>query len=227
MKGKIVSDDTATTPKDAYARFTDSARLVMQLANQEARRLNHHYIGTEHILLGLCKENSGLASTALDNLGADIRRIRLETERLVVAGSSVLPLKFLARKVIEYAMEEAHSFKDSYIGTEHLLLGLIREEDGVAVQVLRNLGITAEKVREEVLRLLSITPPEWPSQSDSKTYRIEVVVPDEPARYRVTVEKMMGDEGYDEVFMQQLEDVDIAKLFAALNGVTLTEAETD
>src|SRR6266542_3714534 len=131
----------------------------MQLANQEAQRLYHEYIGTEHILLGLVKEGSGVAANVLKNLDVDLRKIRLEVEKLVQSSPEVgtpgkLPQTPRAKKVIEYAIEESRNLKHNYIGTEPLLLGLLREQEGVAAQVLMNLGLRLEDVREEVLNLL-------------------------------------------------------------------------
>ena len=142
-----------------YERFTDRARKVMQLANQEAQRFNHEYIGTEHVLLGLVKEGSGVAANVLKNLDVDLRKIRLEVEKLVQSGPEMvtmgkLPQTPRAKKVLEYSMEEARSLNHNYVGTEHILLGLLREQEGVAAQVLMNLGMKLEDVREEVLNLL-------------------------------------------------------------------------
>src|SRR5438093_4306242 len=140
-------------------RLTDRARKVMQLANQEAQRLNHEYIGTEHLLLGLVKEGSGVAANVLKNLDVDLRKIRLEVEKTVQPGPDMvtlgkLPQTARTKKVLEYSMEEARNLNHNYVGTEHLLLGLLREQDGVAAQVLVNLGLRLEEVREEVLNLL-------------------------------------------------------------------------
>jgi ATP-dependent Clp protease ATP-binding subunit ClpC len=142
-----------------YERFTDRARKVMQLANQEAQRLNHEYIGTEHILLGLIKEGAGVAANVLKNLDIELRKVREEVERLVTRSLDVsppgkLPQTPRAKKVTEYAIEEARNLNHNYVGTEHILLGLLREEEGVAAQVLMNLGLRLEDVREEVLNLL-------------------------------------------------------------------------
>jgi ATP-dependent Clp protease ATP-binding subunit ClpC len=148
-----------------YERFTDRARKVMQLANQEAQRFNHEYIGTEHVLLGLVKEGSGVAANVLKNLDVDLRKIRIEVERIVQPGAGGdqvvmgrLPHTPRAKKVIEYSIEEARNLNHNYVGTEHLLLGLLREQEGVAAQVLMNLGLKLEDVREEVLNLLGHNP---------------------------------------------------------------------
>ena len=142
-----------------FERLTDRARKVMALANQEAQRFNHEYIGTEHILLGLVKEASGVGANVLKNLGIDLRKVRLEVEKLVKSGPEMvtmgkLPQTPRSKKVLEYAIEEARNLNHNYVGTEHLLLGLLREQDGVAAQVLVNLGLKLEEVREEVLNLL-------------------------------------------------------------------------
>jgi ATP-dependent Clp protease ATP-binding subunit ClpC len=131
----------------------------MALANQEAQRFNHEYIGTEHILLGLVKEGSGVGANVLKNLDVDLRKVRLEVEKQVKRGPDMvtmgkLPQTPRAKKVIEYAIEEARSLNHNYVGTEHLLLGLLREQDGEAAHVLINLGLRLEDVREEVLNLL-------------------------------------------------------------------------
>lgn len=142
-----------------FERFTDRARKVMALANQEAQRFNHEYIGTEHILLGLVKEGSGVGANVLKNLDVDIKKLRLEVEKLVKSGPDMVTMGKLphtprAKKVIEYAIEEARSLNHNYIGTEHILLGLLRETEGIAAQVLMNLGLKLEDVRQEVLNLL-------------------------------------------------------------------------
>src|ERR1700727_1180112 len=157
-----------------YERFTDRARKVMQLANQEAQRFNHEYIGTEHILLGLVKEGSGVAANVLKNLEVDLRKIRLEVEKIVQSGPDMvtmgkLPQTPRAKKVIEYSMEEARNLNHNYVGTEHILLGLLREQEGVAAQVLMNLGLKLEDVREEVLNLLGHNSMESESTGGERT----------------------------------------------------------
>ncbi len=157
-----------------YERFTDRARKVMQLANQEAQRFNHEYIGTEHILLGLVKEGTGVAANVLKNLDIDLRKIRMEVEKIVQAGPDMvtmgkLPQTPRAKKVIEYSIEEARNLNHNYVGTEHLLLGLLREQEGVAAQVLMNLGLKLEDVREEVLNLLGHNSMESESTGGERT----------------------------------------------------------
>ena len=142
-----------------FERFTDRARKVMALANQEAQRFNHDCIGTEHILLGLVKEGSGVGATVLKNLDVDIKKLRLEVEKQVKSGPDMvtmgkLPQTPRAKKVVEYAIEEARALNHNYVGTEHILLGILRESEGIAAQVLMSLGLKLENVRQEVLNLL-------------------------------------------------------------------------
>jgi ATP-dependent Clp protease ATP-binding subunit ClpC len=140
-------------------RFTDRAQRVILIAQEEAKRLNHDYVGTEHILLGLIALSEGVASQVFQNLGIDLRKVRAEIEKIVGTGDNMMllgeiPFTPRAKKVLEYAVEEAQHMSHSYIGTEHILLGLIREEEGVAARVLENLGLKLEAVREEVLGIL-------------------------------------------------------------------------
>ena len=142
-----------------FDRFTDRAKKVMNLARQEAQRFNHEYLGTEHVLLGLVQEGSGVAANVLKNMGIDLSKIRTEVEKIVKTGPSMvtmgqLPFTPRAKKVLELAMEEASNLGHNYIGTEHLLLGLIKENEGIAAQVLMNLNVKLEDVREEVLEFL-------------------------------------------------------------------------
>jgi ATP-dependent Clp protease ATP-binding subunit ClpA len=142
-----------------FDRFTDRARKALGFSRQEAQRLDHDYIGAEHILLGLIDEGSGVAADALKNLGVDPERIRQEIEKLVSHGTRMvtmgqLPFTPRAKRALEFALEEAHSLGHNYIGTEHLLLGLIREQEGIAAQVLENLGVRVEDAREQVRGLL-------------------------------------------------------------------------
>ena len=147
------------TEESMFDRFTDRAKKVMNLARQEAQRFNHEYLGTEHVLLGLVQEGSGVAANVLKNMGIDLNKIRMEVEKIVKTGPSMvtmgqLPFTPRAKKVLELSMEEAGNLGHNYIGTEHLLLGLIKENEGIAAQVLLNLGIKLEDVREEVLDFL-------------------------------------------------------------------------
>ncbi len=142
-----------------FNRFTERARKVIILAKEEAKRFNHDYIGTEHILLGLIREGEGVAAVVLQKMGLNLQQIRMEIEKIVKPGpptvvSGDIPFTPTAKKVIELSSEEARSLGHNYIGTEHILLGLIREGEGVASQVLLNLGLDLNRVREEIAELL-------------------------------------------------------------------------
>ena len=143
-----------------YTRFSERAHKVMQFANQEAQRCNHEFIGTEHILLGLVKEGSGVAAYVLKSLDIDLCTIQQEVERIVKPGPQWMTTEKLlqiprAKKVIEYAIDEARKVNNEIIGTEHLLLGLLRETQGVAAQILIKLGLELTEVRF-VLQSLSV-----------------------------------------------------------------------
>jgi ATP-dependent Clp protease ATP-binding subunit ClpA len=143
-------------PTEPDCSYTDRARKVMELAKQEAWRFNHEYIGTEHILLGLVGEGSGVAANVLKNLDIDLRKIRLEVEKIVRSGPDMVTMGKLprtphAKKVIEYSIEEARNLNHNYVDTEHLLLGLLQEQEGVAAQVLINLGLKLPEVRQRTL----------------------------------------------------------------------------
>jgi hypothetical protein len=145
-------------------RFTARARKIIQLADQEAHRWNHEYIGTEHVLLGLIREDSGVAANVLKNLDVDLQKVRIETEKLIQSGPEKVHLGNLPRtprvkQVLRYAIEEAAELKHDYVGTEHILLGLLREEEGVAAHVLMNLGLKLADVRAEVLNILGRSSP--------------------------------------------------------------------
>jgi len=147
-----------------FNRFTERARKVIILAKEEARRFNHDYIGTEHILLGLIREGEGVAASVLQKLGVSLEKIRLEIEKLVQPGPTTqiigdIPFTPRAKKALELAAEEARALGHNYIGTEHLLLGLIREGEGMASQVLLNLGLDLNSVRNEVMELLGSALP--------------------------------------------------------------------
>jgi len=155
------------------ARFTDRAQKVILIAQEEAKRLNHDYVGTEHMLLGLVALGEGVAAQVLTSLGIDFRRVRAEIEKIVGAGESMMlvgeiPFTPRAKKVLEYAVEEAQHMGHTYIGTEHILLGLIREEEGVAARVLENLGLKLEAVRESVLEFIGEAEQNKGQQPSSK-----------------------------------------------------------
>jgi Clp amino terminal domain, pathogenicity island component len=154
-----------------FERFTDRARRVVVLAQEEARLLNHNYIGTEHILLGLVHEEQGVAARALTELGISLEAVRAEVEEIIGQGQSAptghIPFTPRAKKVLELSLREALQFGHDYIGTEHILLGLIREGEGVGAQVLVKLGASQDRVRQQVTQLLSgyagVGPPEQES----------------------------------------------------------------
>src|ERR671919_548412 len=158
--------------------FTDRVRKVLAMAREEAIRLQHDYVGTEHILLGLIREGEGVAAAVLMNLNVDLEQIHERIEESVRKGKATialgeLPYTSRAKKVLEYAMAEARELNHSYVGTEHLLLGLLREEKGIAAQVLNALGVTLEDARAETLKLLGsdVNPaqPGTPSSSSGST----------------------------------------------------------
>ncbi len=142
-----------------FERFTDRARRVVVLAQEEARLLNHNYIGTEHILLGLIHEGEGVAAKALESLNISLEAVRSQVEEIIGQGGSSpsghIPFTPRAKKVLELSLREALQLGHNYIGTEHILLGLIREGEGVAAQVLVKLGADLSRVRQQVIQLLS------------------------------------------------------------------------
>ena len=142
-----------------FDKFSERARRVLSLAQEEAQRLNHNYIGTEHILLGLVKEEEGVAARVLINMGVSLPKMRSAVEYVIGPGEKVTSagtgLTTRAKRVIELAIDEARQMGHNYIGTEHLLLGLLREADGVAAGVLDSFSVTLEKARAEITRFLS------------------------------------------------------------------------
>src|SRR6266545_5389597 len=147
-----------TRPRGVFERFTDRARRVIPLAQEEARRLNHNYIGTEHLLLGLLSEGEGVAAKALEGLGISLEAVRVQVQELIGRGQAAptghIPFTPRAKKVLELSLREALQLGHNYIGTEHILLGLIREGEGVGAQVLVKLGAKLDRLRREVVQLL-------------------------------------------------------------------------
>ena len=145
-----------------FERFTDRARRVVVLAQEEARMLNHNYIGTEHILLGLIHEGEGVAAKALESLGISLDAVRQQVEEIIGQGqqapSGHIPFTPRAKKVLELASRESRDLSHNYVGTEHILLGLMREGDGVGAQVLKRAGAEQPAVRHQVLQLLHSRP---------------------------------------------------------------------
>ncbi len=144
--------------RDKFNRFTERARRVMQFAQEEAQRFQHNYIGTEHLLLGLVDEGGGVAATVLKSFDVDIEKVRRAVEHIIGRGdrpvSGEVGLTPRAKKVIELAVDEAHSLNHHYIGTEHLLLGLLREGQGIAAGVLESLGLSLQEVRARTMQIL-------------------------------------------------------------------------
>ena len=148
---------------DRFDKFTERARRVLTLAQEEAQRFNHNYIGTEHLLLGLVREGDGVAAKVLANLGVELSKVRSAVEFIIGRGDRAvlgeIGLTPRAKKVIELAVDEARRLNHHYIGTEHVLLGLVREGEGIAAGVLESLGVNLERVRAETTRVLSQTAP--------------------------------------------------------------------
>ena len=168
-----------------FERFTDRARRVVVLAQEEARLLNHNYIGTEHLLLGLIHEGEGIAAEALQSLGISLEAVRAQVEEIIGQGQSAptghIPFTPRAKKVFELSLREALQLGHNYIGTEHLLLGLIREGEGVAAQVLVKLGADLARVRQQVVQLLSsYARGEAPAeQAGARARLVRMTVPEE------------------------------------------------
>jgi len=164
-----------------FERFTEKAIKVIMLAQEEARRLGHNFVGTEQILLGLIGEGTGVAAKVLKSLGVNLKDSRIEVEKIIGRGSGFvaveIPFTPRAKRVLELSLEEARQLGHNYIGTEHLLLGLIREGEGVAARVLENLSIDLTKVRTQVIRMLGETAEVGsganPSKSNLKTATLD------------------------------------------------------
>jgi ATP-dependent Clp protease ATP-binding subunit ClpC len=164
--------------RDRFDKFTERARRVLSLAQEEAQRFQHNYIGTEHLLLGLVREGEGVAAKVLLKLGVELEKVRDAVEYIIGRGDHVvlgeIGLTPRAKKVIELAVDEARRMNHHYIGTEHLLLGLVREGSGIAAGVLESLGVNLEKVRRTTLAVLGVSnqetvqkPPPAPAEAQS------------------------------------------------------------
>src|SRR5690554_4004303 len=155
-----------------FGRFTERAQKVVVLSQEEARRLGHNVVGTEHILLGLAAEGEGVAARALQNMEISLEKVRSEVEKVIGRGEGTpqgqIGFTPRAKRVLELAFDEARQLGHTYIGTEHILLGLIREGEGVAAQVLRNLGADLDKVRRQVVDLLGGSAPSAVKSSRSR-----------------------------------------------------------
>src|SRR5436189_4788505 len=163
-----------------FDRFNDRAKRVLALAQDEAIRFNHNYIGTEHLLLGLVREGEGVAARVLDSLGVELSKVRTAVEFIIGRGDSTtspseITLSPRTKKVIELAIDEARKLGHSHVGTEHLLLGLVREGEGIAAGVLESLGVNLDKVRHEVIRVLSQSSSVGPAQETKRSSKTPTV----------------------------------------------------
>jgi ATP-dependent Clp protease ATP-binding subunit ClpC len=164
---------------DRFDKFTDRARKVLTLAQDEAQRFNHNYIGTEHLLLGLVREGEGVAARVLENMNVELPKVRTAVEFIIGRGDrpvvGEVGLTPRAKRVIELAIDEARRLGHNYIGTEHLLLGLVREGEGIAAGVLESLGVSLDKVRHEVIRVLSQSSSAGPTQETKRASKTPTV----------------------------------------------------
>jgi ATP-dependent Clp protease ATP-binding subunit ClpC len=164
---------------DRFDKFTDRARKVLTLAQDEAQRFNHNYIGTEHLLLGLVREGEGVAARVLENMNVELAKVRTAVEFIIGRGDrpvvGEVGLTPRAKRVIELAIDEARRLGHNYIGTEHLLLGLVREGEGIAAGVLESLGVNLDKVRHEVIRVLSQSSSAGPAQETKRASKTPTV----------------------------------------------------
>ena len=164
---------------ERFDKFTDRARKVLTLAQDEAQRFNHNYIGTEHLLLGLVREGEGVAARVLENMNVELAKVRTAVEFIIGRGDrpvvGEVGLTPRAKRVIELAIDEARRLGHNYIGTEHLLLGLVREGEGIAAGVLESLGVNLDKVRHEVIRVLSQSSSVGPAQETKRSSKTPTV----------------------------------------------------
>src|SRR5918998_148448 len=164
---------------DRFDKFTDRARKVLTLAQDEAQRFNHNYIGTEHLLLGLVREGEGVAARVLENMNVELAKVRTAVEFIIGRGDrpvvGEVGLTPRAKRVIELAIDEARRLGHNYIGTEHLLLGLVREGEGIAAGVLESLGVNLDKVRHEVIRVLSQSSSAGPATETKRASKTPTV----------------------------------------------------
>jgi hypothetical protein len=159
---------------DRFGKFTDRVRKVFTMAQDEAQRFDHHYIGTEHLLLGLLRSGDGMAAKALTSMGVELREARTAVEFIIGRGdrpvTGEVGLTPRAKRVIELAIDEARRLGHDYIGTEHLLIGVVRQGDGTAAGVLQSLGVNLDKLRDEVIHLLAEPSPEYPGGASQATH---------------------------------------------------------
>jgi ATP-dependent Clp protease ATP-binding subunit ClpA len=182
-----------------FERFTDRARRVVVLAQEEARLLNHNYIGTEHVLLGLIHEGQGVAAMSLESLGFSLQAVRAQVEEIVGQGQSApvghIPFTPRAKKVLELSLREALQLGHNYIGTEHILLGLIREGEGVAAQILVKLGADLSRVRQQVIQVLSSYAggKATAEEAGARTRLVRMTVPEELRQAEVELAQVRRD----------------------------------
>jgi ATP-dependent Clp protease ATP-binding subunit ClpC len=190
-----------------FERFTDPAKRTIALAQEEARMLNHNYIGTEHILLGLIHEDEGVAAKALESLNISLEAVRQQVEEIIGQGQAAptghIPFTPRAKKVLELSLREALQLGHNYIGTEHILLGLIREGEGVAAEVLQKLGANLDRVRNRVVRIIvhrvlepeeEMPPEAWTPPSGPRCSSCSLPLENALA-YRTLVAAPFDDEG--------------------------------
>jgi len=213
-----------------FNRFTERARKVIVYAKEEAKRFNHDYIGTEHLLLGLIREGEGVAAAVLQKLGLDLETIRLEVEKLVQAGPATqvvgdIPFTPRSKKALELSAEEARALGHNYIGTEHLLLGLVKEGEGMAYRVLLNLGLDLGKLRNEVMELLGSGIPGYGQQQEAvKTGKTPAI-----DAYGRNLNKLAREGKLDPVIGRKLEIERVVQILSRRtknNPVLLGEAGT-
>jgi hypothetical protein len=178
---------TMDRQENQFDRYTDRARETMRLASDEARRLNHEYVETEHVLLGLVREGTGVGANILLCLGVKLDRVREQIEKLVKRGAEPVTVDPLPRtprvtRMLERAAAEARKLGHNYVGTEHLLLGLISEQDGIAAQVLTALGLSLEQIRNETINLLGgLLPEEAMATTDQEIVKLAAMMSSPPA----------------------------------------------
>ena len=211
-----------------FERFTERARQVVVLANEEARLFGHNYIGTEHILLGLLREEEGIAARVLTSVGVSLEGARLQVKRIVGTGEEGthghIPFTPRAKKVLEIALREARSLSQSYVGTEHILLALVRDNDGGAVRVLRYCGTGPEPIREAVLALPS--SPYDPPQRGTASTRATVVPFEVTARPDRKLRRLLRAAGA-RALADDREEFGLDDLIAAARELHATDTQPD
>jgi Clp amino terminal domain, pathogenicity island component/UvrB/uvrC motif len=215
-----------------FERFTERARQVVVLAQDEARSLRHNYIGTEHLLLGLIREQEGLAARVLSSFDVTVDEVRAQVTRVIGEGDEVtsgqIPFTPRAKKVLELSLREALSLGHNYIGTEHILLGLVRENEGVAARILIQYGATAEAVRNETIGMLSGAPPRIPAAVEEAS----VVPPaapdslgDELGRLRADKERAIEAQDFERAVALREEERRVARTAREQAVVSLERAD--